>query len=226
MPKKLKTDVLPVAGDTSKPITLAIRADPAPYLEVQHLAIIERLCDEPELKEALSRTQNPKLLNYLAALCNPAIRGNKRWTATSLARSYGITPGELEAVWKDSQMARALVEVVKLMPHIAKDLARDASSTLVCCPRCDGWKQITRKVKGEDQVIDCPNCEGEGKVRKPGDPDARKLVLETLGWAGKNQTLNNYGIIQNNQSAGMIDELDAIDATARSIAPPIDVESE
>lgn len=211
---------------------IMVKAEPGPgAVDTQHGAIIAALCEEPEMIEALSRCDSPKFVSFLAALANPTLRtgnmkSNKLRSAGELARNFGITPFELEMILRNHTLSKAMTKAVLYMPRIAEDLARDSLSTEIACPRCDGWGDVTRKVNDEVEKMSCPQCKGMMVIRKNGDPDARKLLLETFGWAGKNQTFINNGVVNNAQQGGVLDELEAIDRKRLIDAPIIEAETE
>lgn len=157
---------------------------------------IESLGELGELKAALAQCENPKAQNFLVELMNPKTR---KWTVSSLAYKCGISPAFLADIWRKYNLAKGMLTVISGIPVVAKDIVEDAKSTKQVCGRCDGFGEIFTEIKargegrgGEGdreqltQLIEtirvpCPQCEGGGFLRKPGDSGARKLMFETAG---------------------------------------------
>ena len=71
----------------------------------------------------------------------------------------------------------AILLVFAIAPAIMEDVALDARSRMETCKGCQG--------EGTVNTRRCPQCEGEGLTRVPGDHQSRKLLFQTLGLIGK-----------------------------------------
>jgi DnaJ-class molecular chaperone len=80
----------------------------------------------------------------------------------------------------------------KHMPKVLEDTAIDAKSRFDVCRTCRGTGEIIDGKK--DTYVKCWKCSGKGKIRKPGDTDARKLVFESAGLTNKSRPAVNVNV--------------------------------
>lgn len=104
-------------------------------------------------------------------LLDPAYRG---FSLPKLAERVGMNQKDLLSNFRRYQLDRAVVTISRHLPEIAEQMALDARSQWVSCSRCDGLKTI------ENDHL-CPECDGTGEIRQPGDSHAQMLCLK---WAG------------------------------------------
>jgi len=154
------------------------------------------------LEDALARSKNVNAVKFLAMLAEPRYG---RWRLSTIAKKCGLTLTDMGDIWRNSQIQRSMMEIVNGSPLVAADMVEDARSIQVCCPRCDGLKRVDGL---NGRKISCPNCGGEGVIRKPGDHDSRTKIFETIGLTGKGRGIN----INNFNGPVSVDrELDELD---------------
>jgi hypothetical protein len=172
---------------------------PEPHLDVP----MRRFWDGVEHdKLELILGEQDKYSTFIAALHDPAYSG---LTFPTICRKFGVTLHELQSIYTDGMRQMSLLQLSSSLPRIMEDVAEDAKSKQVVCPRCDGEKVlievVERDEKGKPKKIkerSCPVCEGAGKVRQSGDKHARDLVFESMKLTGQkgplvaiNQQFNN-----------------------------------
>lgn len=115
------------------------------------------------------------------------------WSIAAILKHAGITLGELMEVYGRYRTAQAIRIAMDRSPTIITHAADDAENRMVNCPRCDGLgtldldevaEEVSKKRRAA-VVRTCPECKGTGEVVQSGDAEARKLVLEVAGIAGK-----------------------------------------
>lgn len=145
------------------------------------------------LSPALAYSNSEKAIEFLTQLqLRPQSPG-------AIARSLGFTIRELHETYKSYQIALSQLEAAKHIPTITEHTAQDSFSASDLCPACSGLKVLTVPVDLIDHLgptQPCPQCSGTGLVRKPGDHQSRKLLLEQLGMIktgnpGVNVIVNN-----------------------------------
>lgn len=155
---------------------------------------------EPDLHQALAVDPKKKYQQALLMLTHPAYtralrRGSGKpgeWSITAVLKKVGVTLPELMEVYGRYRTSQAVRIAMDRSPTIISHTADDAENRSVPCPRCDGFGTLDLDFSEEESskkrkasVRTCPECDGTGKVIKSGDNEARKLVLEVAGIAGK-----------------------------------------
>jgi uncharacterized protein YbaR (Trm112 family) len=160
--------------------------------------------DEKELHNALALSPNKRHHAILFTLTHPKElirirRGTGKpgeWGLSAHLKKLGMNLNDLMEVYGRYRTSQAVRIAMDRSPTIIKHTADDAENRLVVCPRCEGLgtldldltreqnelktpKQIKEKIRA------CPECRGTGEVMQSGDMEARKLVLEVAGIAGK-----------------------------------------
>ena len=153
-------------------------------------------------EEAVWSSDDPKFRRLYIALQDPAYQTTSRMT---LCRNFGISLRDLLDMWFSYMRDLTRLGILNRLPEIAKEIVEDALSRDVVCSRCDG----IGNVKKDDGQRTCPMCQGAGKIRVPGDKDARRLVLEIGGLIGRNKT--PVVAIQQNFGVNLEDTLIEID---------------
>jgi hypothetical protein len=163
--------------------------------------------DREDLKAALGDSESPKYQKFLSALSGTRYRS---WNIGTLARKFSITPNELTTIWRDHNLAKGMATIIAGIPRIAADVVEDARSIRAVCPQCDGWRfvQVPEHLqkKFSAKVVDCPNCEGTGMVRKPGSDVDRQRMWEAAGWARKASGVG----VQVNVNAGQFPGVESV----------------
>lgn len=182
-----------------------------------------------DLEDALSRSDNKKLIEFLRLLVKPNFKSTRNgektaYSIATIAKSCNLTLAELNSFWRDSNLARARDIAFAGIPVVMSDVVTDASNTQVVCPRCDGLGELDtgpdydtegrEKKRKKSTARTCPECDGLGKVKKSGDIESRKLLFETTGLTGKKGPMI---AIQNNSFAPssletFVDTFDKMDA--------------
>lgn len=116
---------------------------------------------------------------------------NRKTTLAQLCRNCNIRWDEMVDFHRNFNVQQGLLRASNHLPHVMEDVAVDAKSRVQGCTRCDGAGKMGAQVSNDGEVLaepkDCPDCEGTGKVRVPGDQGARNLMFETMGLTGKSK---------------------------------------
>lgn len=98
-----------------------------------------------------------------------------------LAQKATVTFKAISECYLDYRRSQGYVELAERLPQAMADIAEDALSRRMTCPKCagNGTMQI------EDEEISCEACWGTGVLVKTGDPDARKAMLEAAKITGQ-----------------------------------------
>lgn len=191
--------------DTNGKLTGEIGASHA-HLDHAYNRFLEGI-KEPDLLQALAVAPGPdslrknKYQQALLMLTHPAyVKHSRRgtglpgeWSIASIMKRTGITLQDLMDVYGRYRTAQAIRIAMDRSPTIITHAADDAENRKVVCPRCDGLGTLDLDAVAEETsekrrkavVRTCPECKGSGEVTQSGDAEARKLVLEVAGIAGK-----------------------------------------
>lgn len=169
-----------------------------------------------DLKVALAKSDNKRAQDLLVALLDP--RKSKISTAQLVHRS-GLQTIELLDILRDHYIGSGLQEYLKGFQEIAQDTVEDAKSSNRECPKCSGEGVIVDKRKADDEPPKrCTLCSGTGLLRKAGDPDARKLIAQSLKLIQSGSGPNvNVAITNNNHRSFecVIDEVERHESKKR-----------
>jgi len=135
----------------------------------------------PDFDDVLQFSGDERFYRLHDALHDDAYRNTSPGT---LCRRFGISLKDLVDVWVEYNRLMGLMCAATQLQQIMEDVAHNALSRDVVCPRCDGLKNVR---DGEADSKVCPVCEGKGEVRVPGDPHAIQLVFEALGLIGRKE---------------------------------------
>lgn len=160
--------------------------------------------DEKELHSALALSPNKYHHQVLFMLTHPkeliAIRKGTgkpgEWGLSAHLKKLGLTLNDLMEVYGRYRTSQAVRIAMDRSPRIIEHTADDAENRQVVCPRCDGMGTLDLDAVQEEvkagrgrakkaTLRACPECKGTGEVMQSGDMEARKLVLEVAGIAGK-----------------------------------------
>jgi hypothetical protein len=152
-----------------------------------------------------------RLLNYWPGAPELAI--------TTLLDKFGVTVFEVLALVDRRNIALAISKSAARSEEVLDAIDYAAKLRYVDCKRCAGEGKIASADtdpdadEGEDPLLlldECPDCEGEGRLIKPGSVDAQKLHLSVHGIgpknSGKGDTNVNVAVqqgvqVRNGQSA-------------------------
>jgi len=190
--------------DSQAPAVAAVEMASVAVEDRSSTDFIGSLCGRQELKAALALCDSPKARRLLECLCTPKYRS---WKAGTIARRCGMTAAEIAGIWRDYKYFTAMIAFIGAIPDVARDVAEDAKSTRVCCPRCDGAGVM---LVGRDQKteVECVQCEGAGTVRKFGNSDARKLIFEAVGITAKREVRLYQHVVQTDDGPSIIERIE------------------
>lgn len=165
---------------------------------------LENLVPREQMREILESCGDPRAAHFGKLLFDAS---NRNKPMPELARSAGFTYMELVRVLVNHGLGEGLVRMSTHAPKVLEDTAIDAMSRIVGCPQCKGTGTVAEQIKTEEENEDgelesrvqlsereCWSCGGTGKLRKPGDPDAREMVFSALGLNQKNNPMVNINI--------------------------------
>lgn len=152
-----------------------------------------------EVELALAASNDKRFNLFLSYLPNPRYR---RASLSSIAKACAIPLPQFMEFWQKAQHTRALAVAQEgITKHVVPDMVEDSRSKDVPCDRCDGFGWVyaedglpkttkgLRKMDDSDpksrQIRACPLCSGTGNIRKTGDTDSRKMLLEMSGLTNK-----------------------------------------
>lgn len=150
---------------------------------------LNRQLDKLEMAEALSVSDDPAhqalamMLRGLDPQTGIPFKEIANCTLGRLCQRTGVSYKQIIASYRDWKRSEAVISAAKRLPGIVQGIAEDAETRLLTCPTCEG----AGKIKVEDTIKDCIPCEGSGKIRQPGDPVARKQILEMMELSGRGQ---------------------------------------
>lgn len=180
--------LVPIAGKLDQPYN--------EYLEGIGLRDPERL---PAVELALASGNDKRFNLFLTYMDNPRYR---RASLSSIAKACAIPLPQFMEFWQKAQHTRALAIAQEgITRHVVPDMVEDSRSKDMPCDRCDGFGWVyaedglPKSTKGLRKMVDddpksrqiraCPLCSGTGMVRKTGDTDSRKMLLEMSGLTNK-----------------------------------------
>lgn len=126
------------------------------------------------LKELAAWSENPKAQALLSLLDDARF---KTYGIKALAKRCGMTLPELCNLFREKKFLEMYLTFFSGVPEIAAGAVEDAKATLDVCPLCSGDTTITRNNK----TLPCPKCGASGRVRVPGDKEARRDVFKAVG---------------------------------------------
>lgn len=157
------------------------------------------------LRLSLATAKDPRFQAFLERLSLPQF---SRYRLSTIAKGCDISLPEFAGFWQSSQHMRVLLKAQSATVDVIDDISADAKSQFILCERCDGFGTLflsdgdKEMLSSEEKIRVCPACSGEGKVRRPGDADARKMLLEIAGHIGGKKNAPSISI---NQHFGSIE---------------------
>jgi hypothetical protein len=131
----------------------------------------------PALDEALMVSGDERYFRLHDALHDDVYRHVSPGT---LCRKLGVSWLDLVNLWWKHNVLLGRIRMLNHLPDVMEDIALDALSRQVPCPKCDGIGYIAL-----DSIrYTCLECDGVGRVREPGNAHARRLLFEILGLIG------------------------------------------
>jgi hypothetical protein len=124
---------------------------------------------QDEMVGSLYCSTDERAVQLLQMMTDPAY---SRFTLGKLCQRVGLNSIDLLNAFRNYQLLRGIVEMSRVVPEVMADVAEDARSRMGICKGCQG--------KGLIDTRRCPQCEGAGVTRVPGDHRSRKLLFQTL----------------------------------------------
>lgn len=152
------------------------------YVDRLSNSLIESLGSKPDLESALIRAGaggNEPAQRLLILMGDPR---NAKKSLSRLAMLAGLSGIQLCDIMRDLHAAEAVMEFSRGQKKIARNIVEDAGTVDIACPRCEGWGKITDSSGNKVKKKKCPTCRGKCTVRRVGNPEARKLMGEVVGW--------------------------------------------
>lgn len=141
---------------------------------------LERSVPREEWLAACQASSNEKVQTFLRNLTDPF---DRKKSLPQLASEAGLTYAQVLVLIREYHIDQGFLAMSKHVPRVMEDVAIDAQSTMVPCPTCQGESQLRtfdQKTGAVNGSKPCWCCDGTGKLRKVGDPDARKLMFKSL----------------------------------------------
>jgi hypothetical protein len=138
--------------------------------------------DRARLRGILESSEHDsKWHRLLVAIQDPAL---SRFSLPRLLRELQIPLIDLMQKYREACTVEAHFVAQERLPEVMSGIVDDALPGEDVCPLCVGAKQIPDplgrpKADGSLKDIDCPKCDATGKIRIPGQTDARKLVMQS-----------------------------------------------
>jgi|SRR5579859_108864 len=150
---------------------------------------VNRLLSRMEMALALDQQADGDIdMIHLAQLLRSSSPDAAKCSPHTLAQKIGLPYSRIVEAFKQSKRMETVVAVARHMPEVGEGIAQDAMPKDVLCTACEGKGEVVAGIAEQPQTKLCIPCEGKGKVRQPGDPMARKQVLEMMGLAGQHAT--------------------------------------
>lgn len=128
-----------------------------------------------------------KVLTCKTDAATPLARKVARMNISTLADTLGIPYRKLVRIYQEHKRLEGIIRVSQMAPAVLEGIAEDAMPQETTCAACEGTGRIAIARDEEGVPTDtrmCIPCDGKGYVRKPGDPIARKQVLEIMELTG------------------------------------------
>src|SRR5262245_49068621 len=102
---------------------------------------------------------DPKLEQFMRARADI---GYAHLSFAELCRRFGVTLLECEEIWRKHQLHLISLQFLNLGPKVALDIAIDAESKYVNCPRCDGWGEVPIELGTDEDADRSGGGDGDG----------------------------------------------------------------
>lgn len=192
----------------------------------EYLGGIDPRGDGPKsaaVRAALAQATDIRFREFLERAMDPRCAN---WSLAAIAKERVIAYHEMADFWNKAQHARALTIAQDGIVDVMEDIVYDARTKQTPCDRCDGFGVVyvedgmakfdesIEKLDPQDpksrSIRTCPMCAGHGTMRKMGDVDARRQLLETTGYTGKKSSAAGVQIVQHFGGMGMESAVDKL----------------
>ena len=123
-----------------------------------------------ELGGMLAHSGDERAWRALEMLLDPAYRNH---TFAKVCGKVGLSQMDILDLFRRYKLDLGVIKMSRRAPKIMEDIAIDAQSRMEACKGCQG--------KGVINTRRCPQSEGEGVTRVPGDQRSSKSLVETVG---------------------------------------------
>lgn len=173
------------------------------HLDLPYKRFLEGM-REDDLHTALAVHPDKKFHMALQMLTHPKLKAHLRmddknrgkpgeWSIAAVLKRAGVSLPELMDVYGRYKTSQAVRVAMDRSAVIMQHTADDAENRKILCVRCDGLgtldmdavKDETESKRRKAIIRTCPECKGSGEVTQSGDNEARKLIFEVAGIAGK-----------------------------------------
>lgn len=151
-----------------------------------------------EMIQVLQPSADPRVQQLLEMLLssNPEVM---KLSLPNIAAQCRLSYAELVREIAKGRVTEGVLRMSKHIPKVLEDTALDARSKNDICDACSGTGQVIEnrpQYKKSDDVTwtDCAKCNGKGKIRRPGNTEARKLVFEAAGLTNKRGPAVNVNV--------------------------------
>ena len=151
---------------------------PKPSQDLEFRGFFDQIEDKEAFLQACESSDNERLHIYAQLRREPRY---KAYLDVTLCKDAGVTLKNVLECYTGHQKTLAMARMAERMPQVACDIAQDAETRRMPCPKCHGVGKIS--VEGEE--LSCEACWGTGEKRESGDPKAREQMLEALEITGK-----------------------------------------
>lgn len=126
--------------------------------------------DKPTIIDYLGGSDDPKFARLYKMMLDPLQNGKP---FSNLCHKAGIGLKEVCDLYMDRQRRSGLMRLAGRLPEVMEDVGEDAKSIKKQCLSCQGTGRI-------DDTVPCEDCNATGKVRTPGNAQARDLMFEAF----------------------------------------------
>lgn len=142
---------------------------------------LERSVPREEMVQLLQSSGDDRVMKLVECLLSSNPDMMKRSLA-SIASVCRLTQADLIRELSRARVQEGVLRMSKHIPKVLEDTAIDAKSRFEVCENCLGTGDMMDR---ENEPVKCVHCNGKGKIRKPGNTEARKLVFEAAGLTNK-----------------------------------------
>jgi hypothetical protein len=154
------------------------------HAENTALRRISRSVPAADFQAVLDKSSDPRASHLLGMLLAPEY---SHLSLPAMCEKAGLYYDEVLLMLTRGRVGDGIEKMSRHAPKVFDDIGVDAESTMITCPECKGTSIRTVGRGKNAEELECWTCSGTGKLRKVGDVDARKLMMESLGLTNKNK---------------------------------------
>lgn len=188
--------------------------------------------ENEDVQTALAAHPNPRFKEFLDRINTPRYH---RVSLQTIAKACEISLMEFQEWWNKASTQVAIAKAQMGSIKITDDMVQDAQSKDVACSRCDdlgfvaagpnlpatvpGYRRIDDGTGDPKFIRTCPDCQGRGRSRKPGDQHARDTIMKMSGII---QPAKGISITQNFGGASHASAVDSLNEMMTFDVTPAD----